>query len=105
MGQPIVVVEKPSLANPGMVRFETNRALTGMGHERYPPGPTATATARPTSSPGACSTTAGSAGVHINGNVITVDLEKGYTTDGMREIIEDLYIYYRRRGVEPNRPP
>ena len=34
MGQPIVVIEKPS-SRRGMVRFETNRALTGMGHERY----------------------------------------------------------------------
>ncbi len=63
MGQPIVVVEKPSIANPGMVRFETNRALTGMGHELLPrPGPRSGATARPTSWPGACSPTAGSRG-------------------------------------------
>ena len=34
MGQVIVVNEKPS-SNPGVVRFETNRMLTGTGHERY----------------------------------------------------------------------
>ena len=34
MGQPITVVEKPS-STPGVARFETNRSLTGMGHERY----------------------------------------------------------------------
>ena len=34
MGQPINVVEKPS-STPGVARFETNRSLTGMGHERY----------------------------------------------------------------------
>ena len=34
MGQPITVVEKPS-SKPGIARFETNRSLTGMGHERY----------------------------------------------------------------------
>ena len=34
MGMLITVTEKPS-ARHGVVRFETNRALTGMGHERY----------------------------------------------------------------------
>ena len=34
MGQPVAVVEKPS-SIPGMVRFEANRSLTGMGHERF----------------------------------------------------------------------
>ena len=40
MGQPITVVEKPSSANPAILRLETNRPLSGMGHERYhePPG-------------------------------------------------------------------
>ena len=34
MGQPVAVTERPSPTR-GMVRFELNRALTGMGHERY----------------------------------------------------------------------
>ena len=34
MGQQIAVVAKPS-RTPGVVRYETNRALTGMGHEIY----------------------------------------------------------------------
>ena len=34
MGQPVTVIEKPS-SHPGVVRYETNRALTGMGHEVY----------------------------------------------------------------------
>ena len=37
MGQPIVVTEKPS-ARPGVLRFELNRVLTGMGQERYTRG-------------------------------------------------------------------
>ena len=37
MGQPITVVAKPS-SRSGVVRYETNRALTGMGHERYRAG-------------------------------------------------------------------
>ena len=35
MGQPVTVIEKPS-ATPGVVRFEINRSITGMGIERYP---------------------------------------------------------------------
>src|ERR1700694_4770538 len=34
MGQPITVTEKPT-GRPGLVRFELNRTLTGMGHEYY----------------------------------------------------------------------
>ena len=34
MGQPVTVIEKPS-SHAGVVRYETNRVLTGMGHERY----------------------------------------------------------------------
>ena len=37
MGQMVAVSEQPS-ASPGIVRFELNRALTGMGHERYEAG-------------------------------------------------------------------
>ena len=37
MGQPITVVEKPSFRE-GIVRYEINRSLTGMGHERYAAG-------------------------------------------------------------------
>jgi len=37
MGQPITVVEKPS-SRPGIVRFEINRPLSGMGHERWSDG-------------------------------------------------------------------
>ncbi len=32
MGQPVTVIEKPS-SHPGVVRYETNRVLTGMGHD------------------------------------------------------------------------
>ena len=35
MGQSVNVVRKKS-SNPEVVRFEINRSLTGMGHERYP---------------------------------------------------------------------
>lgn len=93
MGQPIVVVEKPSVANPGMVRFETNRALTGMGHERYVPGEVR-GDRPPDELARRLLSRGGIEAVHINGSVVTVDLAKGRDTDGIREIIENLYIHY-----------
>ena len=103
MGQPIVVAEQPSRSNRGVVRFETNRALTGMGHERYPDRETANGVRPPDELARRLFDHGGVAGVHINGNIITVDLERGYTSEGMREIIEDLYLYYREpvAGEEP----
>ena len=32
--------------------------------------------------------------VQVNGNIVTVDLEKGYDDDGVLEIIENLYRFY-----------
>ncbi|HYI60412.1 MAG TPA: hypothetical protein VEW93_01255 [Acidimicrobiales bacterium] len=93
MGQPIVVVEKPSVANPGMVRFETNRALTGMGHERYVPGEVR-GDRPPDELARRLLARGGIVAIHINGSVVTVDLVKGHGTDGLREIIEGLYIHY-----------
>ena len=34
MGQQVAVTERPS-PRPGVIRFETNRSLTGMGHEHF----------------------------------------------------------------------
>ena len=34
MGQMVSVVQRPSFT-PGVIRFEANRNLTGMGHERF----------------------------------------------------------------------
>lgn len=92
MGQPVTVVKKPS-SNPGVVRFEINRSITGMGHERYAgaPGPELD---RP------CDELArrlfghvGVRTVHINSNVITVDAA-GVDEDALGETIEQLFTYY-----------
>ena len=88
----------------GIVRFETNRALTGMGHERYRSRRRRVAAPdRPTSWPAGCSPTAASIAVHVNGNIVTVDLTKGHTSDGLKEIIESLYLYYPP-SAEPSEP-
>lgn len=97
MGQSIVVNEKPS-SNRGVVRFETNRAITGMGHERYPAG-TEVWGERPTDELARrLLARGGVSGVQINANVVTVDLEEGHDSVGLKGIIENLYRFY------PDRP-
>jgi len=93
MGQPIVVTEKPS-PNRGVVRFETNRALTGMGHERYLAGTEVWGDRPPDELARRLLTMRSVAGVQINSNVVTVDLVDGSDSSGLREIIENLYRFY-----------
>ena len=100
MGQPIVVVEKPSVANPGMVRFETNRPLTGMSHERYLSG-TEVRGDRPSDELARrLLAHGGVAAVHMNGSVVTVDLAKGHSSEGLRQVIEGLFIHYVPESAE-----
>jgi hypothetical protein len=100
MGQPVAVVTKPS-HTPGLIRFEANRSLTGMGHERFSsaaeaigPRPAAELARR-------LFETGKVDSVHVYQNVATVDLRKGFTADGLQEIIESLYTYYRPGFVPP----
>ncbi len=94
MGQPIVVTEASSDANPGVLRFETNRALTGMGHERYRSLEDAWGGRPPDVLARRLFERGGIESVHINSNVVTVDLAKGRDGAGIKEIIEDLYRFY-----------
>jgi hypothetical protein len=93
MGQSIVVTEKPSSTR-GIVRFETNRALTGMGHERYEAGTEVWGNRPPDELARRLLAEPSVARVHVNGNMVTIDLTKGYDASGLREIIEDLYRFY-----------
>lgn len=93
MGQPIVVNEKPS-SNPGVVRFETNRALTGMGHERYLVGTEVWGERPPDELARRLFADGGVVGVQIYSNVVTVDLAKGSDSTGLKSIIENLYRFY-----------
>ena len=94
MGQPITVVEKKT-SRPGVVRFEINRSITGMGHERYT-APADAISTRPADELARRLFAHGCVeGVHMYSNVITVDIAKGGTTDGMLDTIRDLFLYYR----------
>jgi hypothetical protein len=98
MGQPVTVLEKPS-SRPGVVRFEINRTLTGMGHERYRADTPVEGDRPPDVLARRLFEHGGVDAVHVGSNVITVELARGATTEGLLDVIEDLYTYYRP-GVE-----
>lgn len=105
MGQPITVVAKPSSSRPNILRFEINRPLSGMGHERYVEG-------RPIENHRPVDELArrlfergGIDAVHINGSVITVALAKGGSAEGLTDIIRDLFVYYHEPAEEPAPSP
>ena len=102
MGQLIRVTERPG-AKPGTVVFDLNRSLTGMGHERYR-SPSDAVGDRP------CDVLArrlfeqtGVKAVHIYSNVVTVELASGASSQGLVQIVIDLFTYYRP-GVEVKEP-
>jgi len=97
MGQPVTVIEKPS-SIAGLIRFETNRSLTGMGHEIY----RSTADIKADRPADQVARTLLETGVvesvHLNSNVVTVKLASG-SGEGLKERLEELFTYYRE-GVE-----
>lgn len=99
MGQLVAVTEKPS-ATPGVVRFELNRTLSGQGHERFRSVLDAYGNSPSDELARLLFATGKVAGVHVYANIVTVDLEKGYDSDGLAEIVRNMYQYWKA-GVEP----
>jgi hypothetical protein len=99
MGQPITVTAKPT-ATPGVVRFETNRNLTGMGHERFRSAEDAVGNRPVDELARQLFARGGIDRLHVYGNVLTVDVSKGASADGLTEVIHDLFVHYRP-GVLP----
>jgi hypothetical protein len=101
MGQIVNVVERAS-SRPGIVRFETNRVLSGTGHDRFVAGQliegerTVDELARRLFNRG------GIAAIHINGGVVTVDLEKGFGPEGLADLIRGLYTFYEAPDARPD---
>ena len=100
MGQLVAVEQKAGGAST-VVRFETNRSLTGSGHERFTsaseakgPRPAAVIARRFFES-GHVSW------VHVYGNCITASLEAGASQAGLNEIVRDLYQYWKPGMVPP----
>jgi len=99
MGQPVTVVCKPS-SRAGIVRYETNRALTGMGHERYSAGDEVAGTTPADELARRLFARGGIARVHVNSNIVTIQLaDVEADVDGIDEVIASLYLYWVE-GVE-----
>lgn len=99
MGQLVGVVEKQS-ATPGVVRFELNRSLSGMGHERFASAADAIGPRPSAALARELFTTGRVAGIHVYGNIVTVDLANGHDSSGLIDIVREMYRYWKP-GVEP----
>lgn len=84
-----------------MVRFELNRSLSGMGHERFAsvhdavgPRPSAEL-ARQLFETGKVSN------VHVFSNMVTVDLQKGFDSEGLSDVVREMYRYWKPGVVPP----
>ena len=100
MGQLVAVEQKAGGAST-VVRFETNRSLTGMGHERF----TSAAEAKGPRPAAVIARRFFEAGhvswVHVYGNIITASLEAGASQAGLNDIVRDLYQYWKPGMVPP----
>jgi hypothetical protein len=99
MGQPVTVIERRS-RTPGVVRFETNRVLSGMGHDVYRSVDEVVANRPVDVLARRLFDHGGVRLVSVNANIVTVQLADGASPAGLRQIVEDLYIFYGE-GVVP----
>lgn len=99
MGQLVAVTEKPSSTR-GIVRFEINRSLSGMGHERFSSVADAWGNTPSDELARRLFATGQVDAVHIYGSMVTVELERGHDSAGLADIVRDLYQYWKP-GVEP----
>ncbi len=83
------------------MRFELNRSLTGMGHERYNSVDDAGGDRWCDRLARMLFERGGVDHVHIYSNEVTVHLGDASSADGMAEAIESLFIHYRE-GVTPS---
>ena len=103
MGQPVTTIEEPSIRH-DVLRFRINRSLTGMGHERYRVGEEILDNRPVDELARRLLDRGGIDAVHVHSNVITVDLAVGGDDEGIKDIVENLFIYYRE-GVTPDPVP
>lgn len=81
-------------AEPGRVRFELNRSLTGQGHEQYDAPPAREDTFDAVMA-GRLFASGLVRSVHVMSSVVTVDLVPGADASKLVQIITDLYQYWK----------
>ena len=104
MGQPITVVEKPS-SNPSIIRFETNRPLSGLDHERYTQPPSELLDRPVDELARRLFAKGGISAVHINSSMVTVTLAGGSRGEGLADVIRGLFLHYPPGTAEGVTPP
>ena len=92
MGQPVTFL-RTSSPRPGIMRFELNRTMTGMGHERYRAGQEILGTRAVDELARRLLATGKLASVHIHGSMVTAELAESDPSD-LEDVIADLYTYY-----------
>lgn len=85
---------------PGMVRFEANRSFNGMGHERFTSPDDAYAPTPSNELARRLFATGKVDAVHVYSNMVTVDLKKGFDSEGLADQIRELYRYWMP-GMQP----
>ena len=99
MGQPINVVFTRS-SKPEIYRFEVNRCLTGMDHERFQVDDEIIGDTPSDELARRLFSLEGVAGIHLNSNMITVKSDGSeLSIEELIETISDLHIFYND-GIE-----
>jgi hypothetical protein len=99
VGQPVAVTEQPSSVQ-GVVRFELNRSLTGMGHERYASADETSGDRPPDVLARRLFETGQVDAVHVYSNIVTVELARGGRPDPLTDVVRELYRYWQP-GMQP----
>ena len=105
MGQPITVVEHSSSSNPAILRLETNRPLSGMGHERYLEPPSELLQRPVDELARRLFAVGGVERVHINGSVVTITLAGGSRGEGLADVVRELFLHYTGTPAEVQAEP
>ena len=92
MGQPVTFIQTSS-PRKGVVRFDLNRSLTGMGHERYKAGDEIIGDRPPDVLARRVFESGNVSAVHIYSSVMTVYMSSTDPGD-LETIIKELYTYY-----------
>lgn len=101
MGQPVSVVQQPT-SRAGVIRFELNRSLSGMAHDRYLSAAEAVDDRPVDELARRLFATGKVAAVHVYSNQVTVELRPFEDADGLLEVVRGLFTHYNP-GVEPKR--
>ena len=92
MGQPVTFLSTTS-PKPGVLRFELNRSLTGMGHERYSAGNEILGDRPPDVLARRVFESGEVESIHIYGSMVTVTLASNDAGD-LETVLRELYPYY-----------